>query len=170
MVRRPLHGLEVASIPRLLTRALAVGASGPTTGPTLPLLQLLFGPANSSLSCRVLLGVFDPADEFVASQRGDVLPRVQRRGMSDQFRAKVRGKFVHHPARYSLRAHVARVIGRAITMSLALRLRSRLRHHERRHQVTEFLDSLQHVFRFESKCRRIAALHALIDLLPQHRC
>src|SRR5205814_666418 len=64
--------------------ALAVLAPRPAAGPALAFLQLLLGPANAALSGHLLLGIRDPADELVAGQRRDVLPRIECRGVGDQ--------------------------------------------------------------------------------------
>ena len=72
-----------ASCP-LLAGALTVLAPGPAAGPALALLQFFLGAADASCAGRVLLGIFDPADELVARQRRDVLPCNEGRGVTDQ--------------------------------------------------------------------------------------
>jgi hypothetical protein len=94
---------------RLFAGALAVLASRPAAGSALTFFQFLLGAADSSLTGRLLLGILDPADEFVARQGCDVLPRGQCRGVGDQRRAEVCGQLVHHPTWHSLGAHAARV-------------------------------------------------------------
>ena len=74
---------------RLLRRplgagALAVLASRPAAGATLAFLELLLCPANAAPPGRLLLGILDPADEFVTSQGRDVLPCVECRCVGDQ--------------------------------------------------------------------------------------
>src|SRR5438094_1209084 len=93
--------------------AVAVLAPGPAAGPALAFLQLLLGPPNAALSRGLLLGILDPADELVAGQGRDVLPRVECRGVGDQRLPQVRGQFVNHPARHSLTAHRPMVVSRA---------------------------------------------------------
>jgi hypothetical protein len=63
--------------------ALAVVAPWPAAGPTLAFLQLLLGPAYTTFSGHLLLGIFDPADELVAGQRRDVLPGIECRAVGD---------------------------------------------------------------------------------------
>jgi len=76
-------GTEAPS--RLLSAgALAVLAPWPAARPTLAFLKLLLGPANAAFPGRLLLGIFDPADELVAGQRRDVLPGNESRGVGDQ--------------------------------------------------------------------------------------
>jgi hypothetical protein len=97
---------------RLLRRPLPAGAFAvlaprPAAGPALAFLELLLGPANPALSGHLLLGIFDPANELVAGQGRDVLPRVECRGVGDQRLAQVCGQLVHHPTGHSLAAHRA---------------------------------------------------------------
>jgi len=63
---------------------LAVLAPRPTARPTLPFLQLLLRPADPALSGGVLLGIFNPADELVAREWGDVIPEIKHRRIGDQ--------------------------------------------------------------------------------------
>src|SRR6478735_114999 len=101
-----------ASCP-LLAGALTVLAPGPAAGPALALLQFFLGAADASCAGRVLLGIFDPADELVARQRRDVLPRIECGGIVDQGAAQVGRQLVHHPTRHSLAAHEATVANSA---------------------------------------------------------
>jgi len=88
-------------------------APGPATRPALPFFELLLRSTNSADSRHVLFGVLHPADEFVARQNGDVLPRGERRRVGDQRRAKVRRQLVHRPTWHSWTTHVARVAARS---------------------------------------------------------
>jgi hypothetical protein len=56
--------------------ALAVRAPWPTTRPTLTFLQFLLGPANAAFPGDLLFRILYPADELIAGQWSDVLPRV----------------------------------------------------------------------------------------------
>ena len=94
---------------RLTPRALSMFAAGPAARPALPLLQLLLRPADATRPGRWLLGILDPADELVASQRSDVHPRGERRAVPDQRLPKICGKLVHDTAWNSLGAHGANV-------------------------------------------------------------
>src|SRR5437899_566927 len=85
--------------------ALAVLATWAAAGPTLALLELLLGPANSAFSRHLLLGILDPADELVAGQRRDVLPDIECCRVGDQRITQVAWKFVHHPTGQSRAAH-----------------------------------------------------------------
>jgi hypothetical protein len=84
-----------ATNPVLATSALAVITTGPTTGSTLTLFQLLFRPADAARSGGRLFGVLDPTDEFITRERCDILPRLKGPGVGDQFAAQVSGKLVH---------------------------------------------------------------------------
>jgi hypothetical protein len=90
-------------------------APRPAAGPTLALLKLLPGTANTAFSGLVLLGVLDPADELVAGQSRDVLPRIECERVGHQRLPQVGGKLVHHPARDPNFAHCGQgsVPGRA---------------------------------------------------------
>ncbi len=93
-----------------LARAFAVLATRPAAGSTHTLFQLFLGAADATLARLLLLGVFDPADELVAGQGSDVLPRRQRRVVVEQRRSQVGRKFVHHPPTgYRFRAHSNRL-------------------------------------------------------------
>jgi len=59
-------------------------ATRPATRPTLTFLQFLLGPANAPFSGHLLLGIFDPADELVASEWSDVLPGIECGEIGDQ--------------------------------------------------------------------------------------
>jgi hypothetical protein len=80
-------------------------APRPAAGPALAFFELLLGPVNAALPGLLLLGILDPADEFVARQGRDVLPGSQCRGVGGQRLAQVRGQLVHHPAGHLLAAH-----------------------------------------------------------------
>src|SRR4051794_38575252 len=76
---------------RLRAGAVAMLAPGPAAGPPLARLQLLLRPADATFSCRRLLGILDPADELVARQGRDVLPRIEGRRVGEQHLAQVGG-------------------------------------------------------------------------------
>ena len=59
-------------------------AAGPAARPPLTFLQLLSGPTDATFPGCILLGILDPADEFVASQGSDVLPSSERCRIADQ--------------------------------------------------------------------------------------
>ena len=95
---------------RLSAGPLAVFAPWPAAWSPLPFLELLLGAADPSFSGRLLLGILDPADEFVAGERRDVLPRVERFRVGDQRLAQVSRQPVHHPTRNSRSAHTSTVV------------------------------------------------------------
>jgi hypothetical protein len=64
--------------------AFPVRAARPAAWPTLTLLQFLLGTTNATRPGHLLLGIFHPADELIARQRGDVLPGIESRGIRDQ--------------------------------------------------------------------------------------
>jgi hypothetical protein len=100
---------------RLPTRALPVLAPRPAAGPAFALLKLFLGTADAALSGFFLLGVFDPADELVACQRRDVLPRRERGVVADERGTQVGGKVVDDTARNLLTAHEGQGSGRRIS-------------------------------------------------------
>jgi hypothetical protein len=55
-------------------------AAWPAAGPALALLEFFAGSVNATLAGCLLLGVFNPADEFVTGERGYVLPGIERHG------------------------------------------------------------------------------------------
>ena len=93
----------------LLARALSVFAAWPAARPTLAVLELLLGPSDAARPGRLLLGVLDPADELVASQRRDVRPGIECRCIGDQRLTQVSWKLVHHATGNLRAAHRARV-------------------------------------------------------------
>src|SRR5690349_2178068 len=97
-------GLSVGVRRRLPAGALAVLAPWPAAGPPLALLQLLLGAPDAALPGRLLLSVLHPADELVAGQGRDVLPRLECRGVGHQRFTQVGGQLVHYPTRQSLTA------------------------------------------------------------------
>lgn len=78
-----------------------MAASGPAARPALAFFELLLGPSDPALSGRILLGVFDPADELVAGQRCDVVPGEERLGIGHEFGTEVGRKPVDHTAGHS---------------------------------------------------------------------
>jgi hypothetical protein len=56
-----------------------MGAPGPAARATLALLKFFLGSPDASFSGWFLLGIFNPTDEFVASQRRYVHPRIECR-------------------------------------------------------------------------------------------
>ena len=84
-------------------------APRPATGPALAFFQLLQRPANPTLPSPSAAWHPRRADELVARQRRDVLPRSERRGVGDQRLAQVRGSSAHYPTGHSLAAHEATV-------------------------------------------------------------
>src|SRR6185312_9555754 len=87
----------------------AVLAARPAARSAHAFLQFFLGSPDAAFARFLLLGVFDPADELVARQRRDVLPRRERGGVADQCGSQVRGQLVHDAARHSLAAHEVRV-------------------------------------------------------------
>ncbi len=102
---KPASGWRRRQLRPLAPAALPVLAPWPAARPALAVLQFFLCPANAPLSCRSLFGVFDPADELVASQRRYVIPRFPCRGVGLQRLAQVVGQLVHHPAEDALASH-----------------------------------------------------------------
>jgi hypothetical protein len=86
-------------------------AARPATGPTLALFQLLLGPTNATFPRYLLLGILDPANEFVAGERRDVVPGIECGDVGDQRLAQVSWKLVHHPTGHSWATHEVTVAG-----------------------------------------------------------
>src|SRR5687767_2519597 len=86
-------------------------APWPAAGSSLAFLQLLRGPADAAFTGHLLLGILDPADELVASQRRDVPPGIECREVGDQCLTQVAWKLVHHPTGHSGPAHNSTVPG-----------------------------------------------------------
>lgn len=80
-------------------------AARPATRSAHTLFELLFRPPHAAGSRDILLGVFDPADEFIPRERRDVLPCFERRGICDQDCTQVTGKLVHSPTGDSRATH-----------------------------------------------------------------
>jgi len=78
--------------------ALAVLAAGPAAGAAHAFFELFLGATDAAVSRGLLLGVFDPADELVAGERGDVLPRRERGRILEQRGAQIAWKRVHYAA------------------------------------------------------------------------
>ena len=87
-----------------------MGAAGPATGPPHALLELFLGPADSTVPGYLLLGILDPADELVASERGDIPPCRKRQGALDQRPTKIGRKIVDDPRRHRRTAHGKTVV------------------------------------------------------------
>lgn len=91
------------------TGALAVGASRPAAGAALTLFEFFLQEANAALPGAVVFGVFHPADELVAGQRGDVVPGGECCSVAAQRLVQVRGQLVHHPTGNVLAGHTPTV-------------------------------------------------------------
>ena len=89
----------------LSPRAFTVLAAGPAAGSTLAFFEFFLGATDTTFSSRELFGILDPADEFVASQGRDVIPRRQRTGIGRQCPSQVRGQFVYDAAGHPWTAH-----------------------------------------------------------------
>jgi hypothetical protein len=84
--------------------------SWPAAGPALAIFKFLFCPANSPFPRHLLFGVFNPADELIASQRRDIHPGIKRRRAGNQRLAQVSGKLMYDPTGHS-RTHRVTVSG-----------------------------------------------------------
>ncbi len=67
--------MDVAS---RVTRPFTMRATGPAARATLALFELFLCAANTTFSCDIALGVFDPTYELVTREWGDVIPRFER--------------------------------------------------------------------------------------------
>ena len=76
----------------------AMFASGPATGPALAVAQAFATPEDALLPGLALLGRFDPANPFVAGQRRNVFPGLQRFRISLQRAFQILGKIMDDAA------------------------------------------------------------------------
>jgi hypothetical protein len=83
--------------------------AGPATGPALTLFQFLLGSTNPPLARYVLFGIINPADELIASERSDVIPRIECWSVGHERTAQIWREFMHYATRYSLSAHGTRL-------------------------------------------------------------
>ena len=84
-----------------------MGAARPAAWASHPILELLDSAADTTLTSRIALGVFDPADELVASQGSDVAPRVGRHLAVTQALLEIGGKVVDCATTQLARCHLA---------------------------------------------------------------
>ena len=68
-----------------------------------------------------MLCILDPADELVAGEGRDVVPRSERRRIGEQRLAQICGKLVYDPAGHALAAHET---SRAVTKGIAAELKT----------------------------------------------
>ena len=90
-----------------LARALTMLAAWPAARAALTFLELLLGSPNATLPGGDLLGVFNPADELIACQRRDVVPRRKRGVVGGKCHAQVGWKVVHHSTRDAPTSHAS---------------------------------------------------------------
>ena len=76
------------------------------------LLQLLTSSNDAAFSSLGLLCVFDPADELIAGERGDVIPSNERRRIGDQHATQVVGQLVHDATGHLFAAHASTLADR----------------------------------------------------------
>lgn len=88
-----------------LAGALAVGAAGPAAGAAFAGGEVFPGAGDATLSGCLSLGIFNPADPFVAGQRGDVFPLHQHGAVRLEGLAKVVGQWVDYAAADGLIFH-----------------------------------------------------------------
>ena len=84
-----------------------MGAARPAAWASHPILELLDGAADATLTSRIALGIFDPADGLVARQGGDVAPRVGRHLASTKALLEIGGKVVDRATTQLARCHLA---------------------------------------------------------------
>ena len=70
----------------------------PTTRSSLSVSEAGTAPFDPMSPCYSLLGRLDPANPFIAGQRRDVLPRLQRFCVGGKCLFQVRGQVVDHAA------------------------------------------------------------------------
>jgi hypothetical protein len=84
-------------------------APRPAARPSHAFLELLLRSANAPLAGLLLLRILDPADELVARERSDVVPRVERRAIGDERLPQIVRELVHDATRDSLSFHAINV-------------------------------------------------------------
>jgi hypothetical protein len=70
----------------------------PTTGPPLFFSEAGTAPIDPASPCFSLFGRLDPTDPFIARERRNVLPRLQRFCVGGQCLSQVRGQVMDHTA------------------------------------------------------------------------
>jgi len=104
-------GIRVAGVNRRARREVVTIAAGANSGCCSHRANFSFAAAaNSQLSGHLLLGILNPEDELVASQRCDVPPSNEYRQVGDQLRAQVCRELVHYTTGNTLIAHTARLV------------------------------------------------------------
>jgi hypothetical protein len=90
----------------------------PTTGSPLSLSEAGTAPFDPASSCLCLFGRLDPANPFIARQRRNVLPRLQRFCVGDQCLFQVRGQVMDHTARdlFFAQSFAHKFIVRSVTL------------------------------------------------------
>jgi len=93
----------------------AVRAARPTTGPALPVPQILATPVDALAPGLRFLGGLDPADPLVAGERRDVVPSRQRLWVSQERIPEVVRKAMDNAAgNFPLIGHYIRPIARKL--------------------------------------------------------
>src|SRR5947209_4400851 len=85
--------------------AVAMLAPGPAAGPPPAFAQLFLCPPDAPLARGLVLGVLDPTDELVASQRRDVLPELECRGVGPPRVAQVLRELMYPATGHRLVGH-----------------------------------------------------------------
>ena len=83
----------------VLAVAYPMGTPRPTAWPPHPLVQFFSSSSDPSLTRRGPLRVFDPADELIAGEWGDVAPCNERCSTHDEAQREVLRECVDGPAR-----------------------------------------------------------------------
>ena len=86
-----VQGMWVAMISTMRT-------ARPTTGSPFSFSEAGTAPFDPMSSCFSLFGRLDPADPFIARERSNILPRLQRFYVGDQCLFQVRGQVMDHAA------------------------------------------------------------------------
>ena len=94
--RRPHHRKRVQCM--WIAMISTMRTARPTTGSPLSLFEAGTAPFDPVSSCFCLFGRLDPANPFIARQRRNVLPHLQRFCVGDQCLFQVRGQVVDHTA------------------------------------------------------------------------
>lgn len=83
-----------------------MNAAQPATWPTVSFKQLFAGPANAPRPRLDMLGIFHPANKFIARQRCNVLPQRKYLRIGENRFSQIFGHLMHRPTRDIFRWHM----------------------------------------------------------------
>lgn len=125
---RPIqtHGLllflvdQHSLLPAARGLVVAVNATDPAAGSALAFLQLLAGSRDAGQSGLGLFGIVDPANEFIAAKRREVLPQLKNSRVVLQRSLQISLRLVHRAMR-KFRLHIFRLSNEGFHIALRAR-------------------------------------------------